>query len=205
MTSATLSLDHAYPRLQGFVRGCAGRLGVPEDVRDDVVQEVFLTWHRKGCRFENEAAARAWLSQTARRVASNDRRGRRRRDRRHQALPSPPVLGPGYAMQAAFAQAWDRLALPSRRVLELSCQGFAVPEIARRLGLNPNAASARLRRARQRVASVLVPVLIAVAVLAGLLAGQCATDGVIASREAGDDRLAVRVSADASGHTAGRR
>jgi len=61
-----------------FVARFLGRLGAGADEIDDLVQEVFLTAHRRGGFVPGSAKPTTWLAEIALRVASNARRSRRR-------------------------------------------------------------------------------------------------------------------------------
>jgi RNA polymerase sigma-70 factor (ECF subfamily) len=147
-----------YPRLQSFVRGVLGALGTaPADV-DDLTQDVFVTMHRKGCTFDHERAARAWLYAAARRIASNDRRARRRAARREPGWLAAEPLSPEAQVQRRQAarrvrRFADELEAPLREVFVRSeLGGASAPEIADDLGLNLNTTYSHIRRIRRRLA-----------------------------------------------------
>src|SRR5215510_272402 len=56
-----------------FVRRTARRLGVEPQQLDDVVQEVFITVHRRIDTFEGRSELRTWLYGITRRVVSGHR------------------------------------------------------------------------------------------------------------------------------------
>ena len=62
-----------------FVAGFVTRLGVRGEEVDDVVQEVFLTAHRRGGFEPGPAKPTTWLAEIAVRVVSTQRRTQRRR------------------------------------------------------------------------------------------------------------------------------
>lgn len=72
--AADLFRDHA-----AFVARFLARLGVPRDDVEDLVQEVFLTAHRRGGFVPGLARPTTWLAEIALRVASTQRRSRRRK------------------------------------------------------------------------------------------------------------------------------
>ncbi|MCA9706050.1 MAG: sigma-70 family RNA polymerase sigma factor [Myxococcales bacterium] len=173
MSIATLYAAHL-----PYVRGAVRQLGVAEADVDDVTQEVFLVLMRRPPAEPASRGMRRWLYQTARRVASNHRRGRRRREQRlaHAwGLPSSLAACPERA--AMDRQARERLdreleALPaaSRALYRLSeVEALPGPEVAQRLGLNPNTAYARVRALRRRLAQAL---LVLALLLAALLVSQ---------------------------------
>lgn len=74
ITAESLFRAHAQ-----FVAGFVFRLGVERESVDDVVQEVFLTAHRRGGFEEGPARPTTWLAEIALRVVSTHRRTDRRR------------------------------------------------------------------------------------------------------------------------------
>jgi len=72
-SAAELFREHA-----PFVARFAARLGVPHDEVDDLVQEVFLTVHRRGGFQPEQASATTWLADIAVRITSTRRRTKRR-------------------------------------------------------------------------------------------------------------------------------
>ena len=172
-------IEVVYRRFAGFVRRALARAGVRAGDVDDLTQEVFVTLHRKGGRFENDRAARAWLWNTARRVASNDRRARRRADARAPAWSPGPIADPEEQVRRREAErVLDRFAdaLPAdaRAVFVLSeVDGLPAPQIASRLGLNLNTTYSHIRRVRSRFARAVIAAVALLLVLAALLAGTC--------------------------------
>src|SRR5688572_25660558 len=74
LTAEALFRAHA-PFVAAFVL----RLGAAEESVDDLVQEVFLTAHRRGGYQPGAAKPTTWLAEIALRVVSNHRRALRRR------------------------------------------------------------------------------------------------------------------------------
>lgn len=72
-----------------FVASFVFRLGVERESVDDVVQEVFLTAHRRGGFEEGPARPTTWLAEIALRVVSTHRRS----DRRRRVRPDEDALG----------------------------------------------------------------------------------------------------------------
>ena len=132
------------------------RAGEPADAAD-VVAETFLTAWRRIDRVPEGPEARLWLFGTARRVMSNHRRGRARRDalaerlRAHLAtLPAPADAGDGLAEVVRDAMA--ALRPDDREILALvGWEGLDPSEVAVVLGVPPGTARTRLHRARARM------------------------------------------------------
>jgi RNA polymerase sigma-70 factor (ECF subfamily) len=139
------------------------RLGVPHDLLEDVLQDVYLTIFRKLDQFEGRCAAKTWALAITIRVASNYRRTRQRKGAGH-ALTSfvvdPEIVAdsaPDPHEQLARAEAIRAVneliaGMDERRatvftLVELG--GQRVCEIAKELGTNVNTTQARLRAARR--------------------------------------------------------
>ncbi len=74
LSAAGLFRAHA-----AFVASFVLRLGVEREAVDDVVQDVFLTVHRRGGYEAGAARPTTWLAEIALRVVSTHKRGERRR------------------------------------------------------------------------------------------------------------------------------
>ena len=135
------------------------RLGVPEASADDATQQVFLTLSAK-LEVVLPGKERAFLTGTAFRVASNQRRGERRNPERpweqHLASAVDPSPSPEQLIDASRQRAWldhvlDQLPLELRAVLVLfELEDLSAPEIAKLLELPVGTVASRLRRARQQ-------------------------------------------------------
>lgn len=131
------------------------RLGVPFDQLEDAAQDVFLVLHRRLADIDPKVSLRSWLFGTARRVASDFRRGLRRHERRVQAFavvhdhPARERIVER-AEAADFVQRFlDRLDPDKRMVFVLAdLEGFTAPEIAEALEVKLNTVYSRLRAAR---------------------------------------------------------
>lgn len=140
------------------------RLGVPEALVDDAVQEVFLVVYRRLGQFEGRSSLKTWIFSIVMRVASDHRRSIRRK--------SPHVRNPEVAVDAddiaddrsegphermerregveLLHRLLDELDDDKRIVLVLAeLEGLTVPEIADTLRENVNTIYARLRTARR--------------------------------------------------------
>lgn len=148
----------AYRRYRGTVRGALAQLGVAEADRDDLAQEVFVVLLRQLGHLADDGSAtglRAWMYQTARRVAANHRRGQRRRTQKQDALAdvlatSSSAERDALADAALFlARVVEDLDEDARTILVLSeVEGRTGPEIASALGINVNTAYSRVRAVR---------------------------------------------------------
>lgn len=143
-----------------FVWRILRRFGVPEVALDDKVQDVFLVVYRRWSDLDPSTPPRSWLYGIARRVAADQHRGDRRRERRLAAVPEPPPLPPPDAHlaegeAAAFLEAFlATLDEDKRAVFVLAdLEGLSAPEIAAAVGANLNTVYSRLRLARQRFAA----------------------------------------------------
>lgn len=140
------------------------RLGVPEALVDDAVQEVFLVVYRKLGQFEGRSSLKTWIFSIVTRVASDHRRSIRRK--------SPHTRNADASVEADDI-ADERSESPHERIERLECvqllhrlldeleddkrivlvlaelEAMTVPEIADTLGQNQNTIYARLRAARR--------------------------------------------------------
>ena len=130
------------------------RLGVPHDQLEDAAQDVFLVLHRRLADLDPEISLRSWLFGTARRVASDFRRGLKRHERRVEAFAVVQADTrerlDERAEAAEFVQRFlDGLDPDKRMVFILAdLEGFTAPEIADSLEVKLNTVYSRLRAAR---------------------------------------------------------
>ena len=155
------SIQRFHARYQTFVRRSLRRVGVRESDLDDLAQEVFYVALRKARDLGDDDRLHGWLFQVVRRVASNERRARLRREQRHwHSRWSTPASTEGADPELAamrreaedfvvgFLESLDE---SGRDVFLLSeVQGLPGPEIARRLDANLNTTYARIRAVRRR-------------------------------------------------------
>lgn len=157
------SFEEVYQHTFTFVWRTVRRLGVSENARDDVVQEIFLTVYRKLNEFEGRSSVKTWVFNLMMNVVRNYRRSRRRKGK-GQAL-SAPVVDPAVLTDATA----DPSELASREeagrivhtLLEqlteekaivfvmAELEGMTVPEIAELVNANLNTVYSRLRAARR--------------------------------------------------------
>jgi RNA polymerase sigma-70 factor, ECF subfamily len=144
-----------------YVVRLLARLGAPPAEIDDLVQEVFLTAHRRGGFVPDQAKATTWLAEIALRVVSTARRTRRRRrteaDDGAIERTAAPGTGPFEAAAAAEAltrvnRALDALDLDHRAVFVLfELDGESCDAIAAALGVPVGTVYSRLHAARRAV------------------------------------------------------
>lgn len=145
-----------------FVWRILRRFGVPEPALDDKVQDVFLVVYRRWSDLDPATPPRSWLYGIARRVAADQHRGERRRERRLAAVPEPAPQPPPDAHlaegeAAIFLESFlATLDEDKRAVFVLAdLEGLTAPEIAAAVGANLNTVYSRLRLARQRFAAAI--------------------------------------------------
>jgi RNA polymerase sigma-70 factor (ECF subfamily) len=140
-----------------FVWRTARRLGVEPQHLDDIVQEVFVTVHRRLPSFEGRSELRTWLFGITRRVVSGYRRTRRRKPAVELGAYEPAEREPshGEAQLARLEGArllyalLDQLDDEKREVFVLSeLEELSGPDIAQMLDLSLSCVYARIRTAR---------------------------------------------------------
>lgn len=133
----------------GFVWHSLHRFGMHGAALEDALQDVFVVAYRRRAAFSG--SAKAWLYAIARRVASNHRRSRRRRDARADAMSQvetslrTPVPEAVIALDRYLA----RLSDEDRELFVLSeVEGMTGPEIAAVWDRNLNTVYTRIRKLR---------------------------------------------------------
>ena len=139
-----------------FIWRLLRRLGVPESVVDDAVQQVFCIATR---RVDDIAAGseRSFLFGSALRVASDGRRSAAQRERPSALLadevdprPSPEELADTRRKRAVLDEILDQMPIELRTVLVLfELEQMTKSEVAELLGVPVGTAVSRLRRARE--------------------------------------------------------
>jgi RNA polymerase sigma-70 factor, ECF subfamily len=155
----SVSFDTIYAEHFAFVWRNLRRLGVGESGLRDAAQDVFLVVHRRLPDFEGKSSVRTWLFTILRRVASDHRRRRGRKELRdaEDAELVPDARGAGPEDQAVRGESrrlllalLERLDPEKREVLILAdLESMSAPEIASALECNVNTVYSRLRAARQ--------------------------------------------------------
>lgn len=138
------------------------RLGAGAGELEDLTHEVFLQVFRRLDQYDASRPIRPWLFAFALRVASEDRRRLRRRPEVASELSDSPDFGPTPIDELLAAErrqlarsALDELELNRRAVFILhELDGYAMPEVARSLGIPVATAYSRLRLAREDFALI---------------------------------------------------
>jgi RNA polymerase sigma-70 factor (ECF subfamily) len=157
---AAATFEQIYETYVDFVWRSARRLGVPESMVDDVVQQVFLTVHRKLDEFEGRSSLKTWVFSILLRTVRDHRRGVRRKSPHWQTGAADPDLvadearGPHESL--VLAEAWrvvdgllESLEGDKRVVFVLAeLEQMTAQEISEATGLPAKAVYSRLRAAR---------------------------------------------------------
>jgi RNA polymerase sigma-70 factor (ECF subfamily) len=150
--------DAVYRDYFPFVWRSAKRLGAHEAALDDLVQEVFVIVHRRLADFAGRSALRTWLFGITLRVVRDHRRSLARKSHPGSVEPDSLESGasdPGEALEKAEAMrllhsVLNELEDRRREVFVMSeLEQLPIGDIAGLLGINVNAAYARVRVARQ--------------------------------------------------------
>lgn len=155
--AAPPTFDEVYEGYFNYVFRTLRRLGVPDRLVDDAVQDTFVVVHRRLADFEGRSTVKTWVFGIALRVARDVRRALRRRGRtaplpKHLADPGPDPENS--AEQREALALLDRLLAEldddKREVFVLSdIEQLTGPEIAEVLEIKLNTVYSRLRVARQ--------------------------------------------------------
>ena len=154
------------PRLVAMVRDhldftwrSLRRLGLPADAADDAVQRVFLVASARLADID-PGRERAFLFNTALRVASSEKRSfaRRREVRNRDALERAPDTAPAadeqldrHRARQVLEELLRQLEIDLRAVFVLyELEELSTAEIAATLEIPPGTVSSRLRRAREQ-------------------------------------------------------
>ncbi|MCB9897987.1 MAG: sigma-70 family RNA polymerase sigma factor [Planctomycetes bacterium] len=149
------SLLSDLPRLRRLAVALLG----DEHAADDVTQDAWLAARRADPPDDPSARAR-WMARVVRRLASNRRRGERRRDARERAVArgessdatSPEIVARREELRRHVVEAVLALPEPQREVLLLRFwDGLAPRQIARRLGIPDATVRTRSMRGLERV------------------------------------------------------
>jgi len=155
-------LDTLYADIVDLAWRALRRLGVPEPVLPDAVQDTLLVVHRRRDEFRGEASFRTWVYGIVLRVASGYRRSARRASRvfdrqQPQALdaaassaPSPFEQLEQRVASELLHELLDELSGEVREVFVLvELEELTVEAAAAALGLRASTCKSRLRSARR--------------------------------------------------------
>ncbi|MFZ5438755.1 MAG: RNA polymerase sigma factor [Myxococcota bacterium] len=162
MRDEVLDIAALYDAHAARVWRMVARLGVPDPGVEDVVQEVFLTAHRRRGEFRGEAAPLTWLLGIALRLAARARRTRRPEVEVSDAYVDP-VGSPEEQLERRRAlsrleQVLSQLGDEQREVLVLmDLEQLTAPQVAEVLEVKLNTVYSRLRLARAALARALAP------------------------------------------------
>jgi RNA polymerase sigma-70 factor (ECF subfamily) len=145
----------------------AFRLARNREDAEDLVQESCLRAFSHLVDLERSVSPRAWLLRIQYRLFVDAHRRRRRSpvanaDGRGDPAASTPsdqpgvdAIADGIASRADLESAWQRLDKAQRALLALHAEGYSLTELEVITGATKNALSARLHRARSRLAKLL--------------------------------------------------
>ena len=155
------------PHFAGLYRA-ALRLTRRRHDAEDLVQEVCLRACMRLGDLESVANPRAWLMRALYHLFIDAARRRRLRLRLASIVgsgdedaaapngePDPERAADAHRMQERVVAVWHRLGPEQRALLALHAEGHGLGELVAILGSNRNALSARLHRARSRLAKLL--------------------------------------------------
>jgi RNA polymerase sigma-70 factor, ECF subfamily len=153
------STAEVFQEFGGFAWRVLRRLGVRDEDVDDVLQEVFVTVHRKLPGFEGRSSVRTWLYGICVRVASEYRKRTRARRETPSELAAETAIDAGQEDHVAVAQAraildgiLDGLDDAKRAVFVLyEIEGLPMGEVAVALDCPLQTAYSRLHVARREV------------------------------------------------------
>jgi len=137
-----------------FLYGFVARMGVAASDRDDIIQEVFLVFHRRRDDFDNERALRPWLSGIAYRVTLEQRKPGRELsfasvDAPDEISRSPEQVLSQRESESIAHQALMKLPPKKRAVFILhELQGQDVADVAKALRVPRFTVYSRLRQGR---------------------------------------------------------
>lgn len=155
-------LEALYHAHFGLVWSLVGRYGVRPSHREDVVQEVWLTVHRRLPSFDRALSAAHWIAGVTRYVAWRHIRTMIRADRKLEALRveghrdvDDPIVDRETLVQVGAALA-SLEPMFRDAVMSVEIEGWSGPEAAQRLGVPLNTLYSRLRLGRRRLRDTLL-------------------------------------------------
>jgi RNA polymerase sigma factor (sigma-70 family) len=142
-----------------FVWAAARRCGAPDEAVGDVVQDVFVTAHRRLDELSYEVSPRGWLYGVTRRVAFRYRRSAARTARRKAAVAQRVARAVEPHARAEAARELERMLAQidhdQRHAFVMAeLLGMTGPEIAGELGVPLATVYSRLRLAKRRLERV---------------------------------------------------
>lgn len=148
------------PRLYGLARRLVGA-----NDADDLLQEIFLTAHRKLGQYRGEAALGTWLFRLGTNVCLDHLRSRAARDARARTTIDDDVesgvgAGPILAVidRLDLERAIDTLPTGARTVFVLhDVEGLEHHDVAELLGISEGTSKSQLHKARMRLRRCLRP------------------------------------------------
>jgi RNA polymerase sigma-70 factor (ECF subfamily) len=156
--AAPLEFERVYEAEFDFVWRSLLLLGVARSAIEDATQDVFSVVSRRLGSFEGRSALRTWLFAILQRVASNQRRTVRRKQRQLEPLDDAAVSQlPTPHAQVEAAESIDRvqrfcdtLAPDWRAVFVLALlEELPAPEVSQALGIPVNTVYSRVRQLRE--------------------------------------------------------
>ena len=141
-----------------FITGVLARMGAHTHELPDLVQEVFLTAHRRGGFLPETAQPTTWLAQIAVNVLRNARRTRRRRpltpgepDRTQATGPDPERAAETAAELRAAFECLDTLDEAHREAFVLfELEKLSAADVGVALGVPTGTVYSRVHNARKR-------------------------------------------------------
>lgn len=163
--TAVPAFEELYEQHVSFVWRSARRLGVSDANLEDVVQDVFVTVHRKLDSFEGRSSLRTWLYGITLHVVRNRRRSRRRKplelsEKAVLALDNAPTserqlpdaLAERHQAEATLHHILAQLPDALREILVMAeLENMSGPDIAQVTGLKTATVYGRLRKARSKL------------------------------------------------------
>ena len=132
------------------------------EVARELVQDIFFAVWRALPSFGERASLRTYVARIAHNRCVSHVAGSVARPQTvvlenelPTAAPGPEARAIASAERAELLGAIRRLPLGLRAVMTLTLEGFAAPEIARVIGITPNAVAIRLTRARAQLRDLL--------------------------------------------------
>ncbi|HVS24993.1 MAG TPA: RNA polymerase sigma factor [Gammaproteobacteria bacterium] len=153
------------PHFEALYRA-AIRLTRSRQDAEDLVQDVCLRAYSRLADLERVAQPLGWLLQVQYRLFLDAVRHRRRAPFAPMHVdpdavlsvgeePAPEDAADGMRLQQSLERAWSHLEREQRALLALHAEGYSLGELEAICGISRNAVSARLHRARARLAKLL--------------------------------------------------